>query len=178
MPEENPDVRHIEHGQIMEQLSQLWERDEEKTKNFADWMVRQSEKFDAFKDEFIREIRQLDRGITQKTEMDSAILRRQDEMERRMEAYEDRQTRTAELLTRTATLLEKLETETDKDIESAHDAIRKHKEYHRDDLDPRVLTLEKMAGNTAIAFLKWVGVGVGSIIIAWAVHTLTGFPPL
>ncbi len=160
-------TRHIEHGQFKEQLDQLYKHSDEMVKTISDFMVAQSEKLDGFHTQFINEVRSLERAMTQKTEMDSAILRRQDEQERRMEGYEEKQEKTSELLTQSATILNGLKESIAKDMQNAHSSLRSHKDYHINDLEPRIDALEKKGGNAALAFLKYIGTAAGALFLAW-----------
>ena len=165
-------TRHAEHGQLVKNVELLEQHYTKQATDLADWMMGQGQKFDDLKEHFAGKMDELLRAMSQKTEMDSAILLQQKDVERRLEDYEDRQAKTSELLTRTATILDGLVVSTNKDLKEAHNSLRTHIEYHTRQLEPRIVALEQKGANMALTVIKYAGTIAGTIFLYWLASKL------
>ncbi len=163
MNEKTAEERHIEHGQMVKNIDLLMKRDEERTNKLTEFIVEHSEKDGQLRQDILNEIRTLERGIGEKTSMDSALMGRQNRIEKDFVEIERRQENLMKVTERLAMTAE----QQGKDISASHEKNR--------DLADRVDAVEKVAGKVAIAAWKYVGGSVvGTIVVALLVAFLTG----
>jgi len=159
-------VRHYEHDEMLERLKLSEKLGTELVEKMSDFIVHQSEFMHGLKAEMLQEIRQLERGISQKTEMDSGIIARQADQEKRLDRMEGMQDDTARTIERTAALVEQIAEKTKSDLKAAHDAIRGHGQ--------RIEKLEKHGGKVAVSAWKYIGASAGSVAVALLIAWATG----
>jgi hypothetical protein len=165
--EKPSEVRHYEHEEFLKRMSQLEARDEERTNTVTTFIATQSDFMANMKADMIDELRMLERGISEKTSMDSGIIVRQVDQEKRLDRIETSQNDTAHALDRTISVIERMEKDQEKSLKAAHDAIRDHED--------RITILQSAGGKTAIAAWKYIGGTIlGSIVIGVAIALISG----
>jgi hypothetical protein len=149
--------RRAEHDQFGREIELLHKHDEDRFVRLDQFISQQGEARDEQRRHTDKKLDEIHALVQQKIEMDTAILRRQTDVEHRIEGYESRQQKTSELLTKTAVLLDGLVVSTNKDLKNAHDSLREHIEYHTKQLEPRIVALESRGGKWALSVVKYSG---------------------
>jgi hypothetical protein len=166
MPEKTADVRHYEHEGLLKNIDLLMERDEKRTETLTDFIISQSEANAEFREKFLGEIHNLERGISMKSENDNTIIATQNREIIRLNKVEEAAEETAKALAVVANTMENLANSMKKDLKEAHDAIRGQ--------DTRIKKMEVKSGKLALKILSYVAFTGGGILLAWALGKILG----
>lgn len=162
-----------QYDQLWEEMNRLGKKVEDQTTKWFEWAEVQDVKRSDFEDKILAKLDGLKDALSQKTEMDSAMISQLSELRKRVDTEEQKRSQCDQVIYETSfqvkALVDRLQrhdlSKMENDLNAAHEKARDHEE--------RLRPLEKREGKTARAILEklvfaLVAAGAG-YFVSWLV---------